>query len=120
MQIRTSEVFDYVKKLEKAITNLTTELMEVKSLVVSQGLEVGGEGISVTAGSLGVSVGDIDITQGDLNVDAGSIDVVTGGLTVAGTTTLSGSTSVDGGPLSYGANDSGGTGFRYVLVPNAV
>lgn len=40
------------------------------------------------------------------------------GLYNAGTTTLAGATTLDGGLVTYGANDSGGTGYRLVRVPN--
>ena len=105
------------KKLDTlavVLSDVTKELATLKALVVTNGLTVDDGGALITAGGLTVSAGDIDLTTGDLNVDAGNVDIVTGGLTVAGATT------VDGGPLSYGADDSGGTGFRYVLVPNAV
>lgn len=42
-----------------------------------------------------------------------------GGVEVAGTLNVSGVTTLDGGAVSYGANDSGGSGKRLVLVPNA-
>lgn len=114
MQLRTSEIFDYVKKLEKAIGDLQGEVATLKTLVVQNGITVDGGGVLVTAGGIGVSAGDIDVTTGNVNIDAGDLNVVTGGLNVAGTANL------DGGPVSYGANDSGGAGFRACIVPNAI
>lgn len=111
MQIRTSEVFDYVKKLEKAIGSLQGEVATLKQLVVSSGL-------TVTTGGALVSAGDIDVTTGNVNIDAGDLNVTTGGATIGGVLDVTGTITSDGGLQTFGANDSGGAGFRQVLVPN--
>ncbi len=47
-------------------------------------------------------------------------NIVSGGdATVGGDLAVTGTSTLDGGLVTYAADDSGGAGFRTVLVPNA-
>lgn len=69
-------------------------------------------GNTLVAGTLAVT-GDVAVNTNKFNVAAAS-----GNTLIAGTLGVTGALTTDGGLQTFGANDSGGAGFRQVLVPN--
>ncbi len=72
------------------------------------------------SGSSGNSL--INAVTGNIRLQANAstvAEVSSTGLAVTGTLSSTGALTTNGGLQTFGANDSGGTGYRLVLVPNA-
>lgn len=77
-------------------------------------LKVNTDKFVVTASSGNTAVAGTLASTGDLKVNTNKF-VVTAS---SGNTTIAGTLNLTGQAVTFGANDSGGTGYRLVVVPN--
>ena len=143
-KLHPSQIEARIQKLFENITALTTELLTIKALVVEGNAKVGSLTIGSTAvTSTAAELNYVDVTAIgtaqaskavvlDASKDIAGLNAVS-----AATVTTSGKTTVGslkigltdvtstGAELNlldgadYGANDSAGTGYRFVRVANA-
>jgi hypothetical protein len=69
-----------------------------------------------TSGRSELSVGGDIIASGTLSIT--STSTLSGDVTMESDATIDGNLTLTGNPVSFGASDSGGVGYRVVRVPN--